>query len=120
MLPPNPHAPAANIYLRPAEFKDMGQVTRIDNYYVRETNFVLHLDPVDELHWYVSFLRGFFPYLVPILTSKFIGAVVYKRLKMRKILLLLLSTWERSLAVTRKISFERSRRMLSASLSLQT
>ena len=48
---PNPHAPAANIYLRPAEFKDMGQITTIDNYYVRETSFVLHLDTVDELYW---------------------------------------------------------------------
>lgn len=54
VIPPNPHAPAANIYLRPAEFKDMGQVMNIYNYYVRETNFVLHLDPVDELYWYVS------------------------------------------------------------------
>ena len=53
---PNPYAPAANIYLRPAEFKDMGQVTTIYNYYVRETSFVLHLDNVDELYWYVSFL----------------------------------------------------------------
>lgn len=55
---PNPHAPAANIYLRPAEFKDMGQITTIDNYYVRETNFVLHLDAVDELYWYVYFLSA--------------------------------------------------------------
>ena len=52
---PNPHAPAANIYIRPAEFKDMGQVTKIDNHYVRTTSFVLDLDPVDELCWYVSF-----------------------------------------------------------------
>ena len=52
---PNPYAPAANIYLRPAEFKDMGQVTTIYNYYVRETSFVLHLENVDELFWYVSF-----------------------------------------------------------------
>lgn len=55
---PNPHAPAANIYLRPAEFKDMGQITTIDNYYVRETNFVLHLDAVGELYWYVYFLSA--------------------------------------------------------------
>ena len=56
MALPNPHAPAANIYLRPAEFKDMGQVTTIYNYYVRETNFVHHLGSVDELYWYISFL----------------------------------------------------------------
>ena len=60
---PNPYAPAANIYLRPAEFKDMGQVTTIYNYYVRETSFVLHLDNVDELYWYVSFLSVLLPLL---------------------------------------------------------
>ena len=60
---PNPYAPAANIYLRPAEFKDMGQVTTIYNYYVRETSFVLHLDNVDELYWYVSFLVVLLPLL---------------------------------------------------------
>ena len=49
--PPNPHAPAANIYLRPAEFKDMGQVKGIYNHYVREASFVHHLEPVDELYW---------------------------------------------------------------------
>lgn len=51
VIPPNPHAPAANIYLRPAEFKDMGQVMNIYNHYVQKTSFVLHLDPVDELYW---------------------------------------------------------------------
>ena len=60
---PNPYAPAANIYLRPAEFKDMGQVTTIYNYYVRETSFVLHLDNVDELYWYVSFMSVLSPSL---------------------------------------------------------
>ena len=60
---PNPYAPAANIYLRPAEFKDMGQVTTIYNYYIRETSFVLHLDNVDELYWYVSFLSVLSPLL---------------------------------------------------------
>ena len=49
--PPNPHAPAANIYIRPAEFKDMGQVKDIYNHYVREASFVHHLEPVDELYW---------------------------------------------------------------------
>ena len=52
---PNPHAPAANIYLRPAEFKDMSQVTTIYNHYVRTTSFALDLNPVDELYWYVIF-----------------------------------------------------------------
>ena len=53
---PNPHAPIANIYLRPAEFKDMGQVTTIYNYYISKTSFVLDLDPVEELYWYVYML----------------------------------------------------------------
>ena len=51
VIPPNPHAPAANIYVRPAEFKDMGQAMNIYNHYVRETSFVHHLEPVDELYW---------------------------------------------------------------------
>lgn len=51
VIPPNPHAPAVNIYLRPAEFKDMGQVMKIYNHYVSATSFMLHLDPVDELYW---------------------------------------------------------------------
>lgn len=50
-IPPNPHAPVANIYLRPAEHKDMRQVTDIYNYYVRQTYFTLHANDVDELHW---------------------------------------------------------------------
>ena len=49
--PPNPHAPAANIFIRPAEFKDMDQVKGIYNHYVREASFVHHLEPVDELYW---------------------------------------------------------------------
>ena len=61
VIPPNPHAPAANVYLRPAEFRDMGQVMNIYNYYVRETNFVLHVDPVDELYWYVYVLSELCP-----------------------------------------------------------
>ena len=57
---PNPHAPAANVYLRPAEFKDMGQVTKIYNHYINKTSFMLHLDPVEELYWYV-YLLGMTP-----------------------------------------------------------
>lgn len=51
VIPPNPHAPAANIYVRPAEFRDMSQVMNIYNNDVRRTSLVLHLDPVDELYW---------------------------------------------------------------------
>lgn len=51
VIPPNPHAPAANIYIRPAEFKDMGQVMIMYNHYVRKISCVLHLDPINELYW---------------------------------------------------------------------
>lgn len=51
VVPPNPHAPAANIYLRPAESRDMSQVMKIYNHDVRETSFVHHLDVVDEVYW---------------------------------------------------------------------
>ena len=53
VIPPNPHAPTANVYLRPAEFRDMSQVMNIYNHDVRKTSFVHHLDAVDELYWYV-------------------------------------------------------------------
>lgn len=56
VIPPNPHAPAANVYLRPAESRDMSQVMKIYNHDVRETSFVHHLDVVDEVYWYVLFL----------------------------------------------------------------
>ena len=61
-FPPSPHAPAINIYLRPAEFKDMGQLMNIYNYYVHEkTSFVLDIDPVDELYWYACSLSNLPP-----------------------------------------------------------
>ena len=35
VAPPNPHKPKANIYIRPAEGRDMAQITEIYNYYIR-------------------------------------------------------------------------------------
>ena len=81
---PNPHAPTANIYIRPAEFKDMGQVTTIDNYYVRETNFVLHLETVDELYWYVSFLSALSPILGPSSRLEELCGLITRRLSLNK------------------------------------
>lgn len=48
---PSQYAPKANIYLRPAEYKDMRQCADIYNYYVQETDSAPELKPVDELHW---------------------------------------------------------------------
>lgn len=53
VIPPNPHAPAANVYLRPAEMGDMNQIMDIYNHDIRKTTFVHHLDAVDESYWYV-------------------------------------------------------------------
>ncbi|KAL2038609.1 hypothetical protein N7G274_008657 [Stereocaulon virgatum] len=47
----SPYAPEANIYLRPAEHKDMRQCADIYNYYVQETDSAPEFKPVDELHW---------------------------------------------------------------------
>ena len=51
ILPPSPHAPIANIYLRPAEHKDMLQISELYNYYVSETSAIPELDPTTELDW---------------------------------------------------------------------
>ena len=48
---PNQHAPEANIYLRPAEHKDMRQCADIYNHYVREKCSAPEFCPVNELHW---------------------------------------------------------------------
>lgn len=53
VIPPNPHAPAANVYLRPAELRDMNQIMNIYNHDIHKASFVPHLDPVDEMYWYV-------------------------------------------------------------------
>ena len=50
-LPPNEHAPEANIYLRPAEMKDMRQVTLIHNHYVLNSAFTQELGENEEIYW---------------------------------------------------------------------
>ena len=50
-IPPSEFAPAANIYIRPAETKDMQKCTDIYNYYVTETADVPELKPVAENIW---------------------------------------------------------------------
>lgn len=51
VYPPNEHAPAANIYLRPAEFKDMRQVSFLHNHYVLKTACAHDLEETNELYW---------------------------------------------------------------------
>jgi len=51
VYPPNEHAPAANIYLRPAEFKDMRQVCFLHNHYVLKTACAHDLEETNELYW---------------------------------------------------------------------
>ena len=50
-LPPNEHAPEANIYLRPAEMKDMRQVTLIHNYYILHSSFAQEMAEHEEIYW---------------------------------------------------------------------
>jgi len=52
VYPPNEHAPAANIYLRPAEFKDMRQVCFLHNHYVLKTACAHDLEETNELYWH--------------------------------------------------------------------
>ncbi|KAL6720394.1 hypothetical protein ACLMJK_002316 [Lecanora helva] len=47
----NPHAPAANIYLRPAELKDMEQVVLLHNYYILNSASANELTENDVYYW---------------------------------------------------------------------
>ena len=48
---PNQYAPEANIHLRPAEMRDMGQVTSLHNFYVKSTACANELEENDEIYW---------------------------------------------------------------------
>ena len=50
-IPPNEHAPTANIYLRPAEMKDMRQVMLLHNHYVLKSAYANDLEENDEIYW---------------------------------------------------------------------
>lgn len=47
----NEYAPAANIYLRPAQFKDMKQVCFLHNHYILKTPLSYHLEDNNEVYW---------------------------------------------------------------------
>lgn len=51
VLPPNPHVPLANIYLRPAETRDLRKITEIYNHYVASSVVVAEREPMDERQW---------------------------------------------------------------------
>ena len=68
-IPPSEFAPAANIYIRPAEAKDMRQCMEIYNHYVTQTASVAELKPVDEVYWNNRFheaVREHNPFVVAI------------------------------------------------------
>lgn len=59
LIPPNEHAPAANIYLRPAEMQDMRQVAWIHNWWTENTPSSFQLVAQDEVHWRERFQEAY-------------------------------------------------------------
>lgn len=49
--PPNPHAPRANIYIRPAEAKDLPQITGIYNHYIEHSVIAPEREQHNEQQW---------------------------------------------------------------------
>ena len=71
--PPNPHAPEANIYLRPAEINDTRQVTDIWNHYVRTSAAVPVVQPDEQLFWRNSISEAYddkLPFIVAVLIGE--------------------------------------------------
>ena len=69
----NRHAPKANIYLRPAEMGDMGQVKEIHNYYVNNSACANEIDENNEIYWRSRFQETHDehdPFLVAVLRSQ--------------------------------------------------
>lgn len=48
---PNPHVPLANIYLRPAEARDLRRITEIYNHYVANSVTVAEREAMDDRQW---------------------------------------------------------------------
>jgi len=51
VIPPNRHKPKANIYIRPAEDRDMAQITEIYNHYVRTAVVASERTPLTVAQW---------------------------------------------------------------------
>ena len=58
VYPPNPYEPKANIYLRPAETKDVRQITDIWNHYIRTSAAVPLLEPDETAVWHDAIVEG--------------------------------------------------------------
>lgn len=50
-LIPNPHTPEANIYIRPAEPRDLKQISEIYNHYIQHSVVVAEIRPLTEQQW---------------------------------------------------------------------
>ena len=48
---PNPYKPAADIYIRPAQVRDVPQITDIYNHYIKTSAVALELDPMTHDQW---------------------------------------------------------------------
>lgn len=48
---PHPHAPAANIYIRPAEGRDMKQIAELYNHYIVHSVVTAEIEPLSEQQW---------------------------------------------------------------------
>ena len=48
---PNPYKPKADIYIRPAQTRDLPQIVEIYNHYVQTSAVALELDPLDQNTW---------------------------------------------------------------------
>lgn len=79
-IPPSEFAPAANIYIRPAEAKDMRQCMKIYNYYATETPSVGDLKEVSEAYWNSRFQESANEYK-PFVVAIHMGQKRYTNLK---------------------------------------
>lgn len=79
-IPPSEFAPAANIYLRPAEAQDMRQCTEIFNYYATETTVVPELKPITEAYWSTRFKESLDEYK-PFVVAVHMGRKRYTNIK---------------------------------------
>ena len=50
-MPPNPHKPKANIYIRPAEDRDMAQITTIYNWYIQNRVVASERNALNVAQW---------------------------------------------------------------------
>ncbi|KAL8858163.1 MAG: hypothetical protein Q9178_005340 [Gyalolechia marmorata] len=72
LRPPNVYKPKVNIYIRPAEAKDLAQICDIHNYYIRTSAVTGERVELNEYDWRTRFdncEEEHFPFLVAILPS---------------------------------------------------